>query len=317
MTMTYTIVGVVGHVNHGKSTLVRVLTGIDTDTLHEEKRRGITIDIGFASFTEGSHRFAIIDAPGHQKYIGNLLVGVSSIDIGLLIVACDQGIQQQTLEHASIIRAIGVKKLIVAISRIDLADAKTVAVLSDELELFLGELGFNEIPIFPVSSVSGDGFDRLKSQMCSYASDLANSDATENDGDFRMPIDRVFTVEGRGLIVAGTIWSGQVRIGDTLEIARCKTSFRVRGIESHGERVESSLRGIRTAINLVGATMDGISRGDELITPGFLIENEQLVVSLEVFADSKEIKCPCTVQLHTATQAFTAHLLGQNPTTCE
>ena len=122
--MSYTIVGVIGHIDHGKTSLVAALTGVDTDTHPEEKRRGITIDLGFAAFTDGDDRYALIDAPGHQKYIGNLLAGVSGIDVGLLVVACDQGIQAQTLEHAAILHSLGVSKLIVAISRIDLADEK-------------------------------------------------------------------------------------------------------------------------------------------------------------------------------------------------
>ncbi len=163
--MSYTIVGVIGHIDHGKTSLVAALTGVDTDTHPEEKRRGITIDLGFAAFTDGDHRYALIDAPGHQKYIGNLLAGVSGIDVGLLVVACDQGIQAQTLEHAAILQSLGVSKLIVAISRIDLSDEATRMELSEELDVFLADFGFVDIPKVMVSSVTGEGLDDLKSLL--------------------------------------------------------------------------------------------------------------------------------------------------------
>ncbi len=311
--MTYTIVGVIGHIDHGKSTLVRVLTGIDTDTLPEEKRRGITIDLGFASFRNGIHRFALIDVPGHQRYIGNLLAGVSSIDVGLLVVAADQGIQQQTIEHAAIVRGLGVKNLIVVMSRIDLVDAFAVEQLSEEIECFLSDLGFNELPIILVSCVSGEGIERLKSLLCEYAIRLTDNKAKPfNDvyTDARVPIDRVFSIEGRGVVVAGSIWNGEVRIGDMLQLAGTNESFRVREMEVHGENVESSQAGLRTAINLVGSGSDKLCRGVELVSPGSYGVCEQLVVSFDIFADAAEIRCPCTIQLHTATHSCTARILG-------
>ena len=154
MQKTYTTVGVTGHIDHGKTSLVGKLTGIETDTHPEEKRRGITIDLGFAALTEGDHVFAFIDAPGHQKYVGNLLAGVSAVDIGLLVVACDQGIQEQTLEHASVLQTLGVPRLLVALSRIDLCDLERRAEVTEELEVFLSDYGFDDIPLIPVSSMT-------------------------------------------------------------------------------------------------------------------------------------------------------------------
>lgn len=309
--MTYTIVGVTGHIDHGKTTLVRVLTGVDTDTDPEEKRRGITIDLGFATFRVGEHQFALIDAPGHQKYIGNLLAGVSAIDLGLLIVACDQGIQHQTLEHAAIVRALGVRNLIVAISRIDLANDSVVAELAEELQVFLDDFGFDEIPIIPFSSVTGVGIDQLKSLMCDYArrKDSAEPKAL-NASDFRLPVDRVFNVPGRGLVLAGTIWSGEVRIGDMLEIAGTNVALRVRELEVHGESVESSVAGYRTAVNLAGGSGVDVQRGDELVTPGTHRKSDRLIVVLNMFSEASEIRCPATVQMHTATQCCSVRILG-------
>ena len=149
--MSYTVVGVIGHIDHGKTSLVAALTGKETDTHPEEKRRGITIDLGFASFSLGDHQFALVDAPGHQKYIGNLLAGVSAIDVGLLVVACDQGIQAQTLEHAAILRTLGVSRLVAVLSRSDLATDEMRMELDEELDLFLDDLGFPDAPRIPVS----------------------------------------------------------------------------------------------------------------------------------------------------------------------
>ena len=310
--MSYTIVGVTGHIDHGKSTLVRVLTGVDTDSHPEEKRRGITIDLGFAAFTAGEHRFALIDAPGHQKYIGNLLAGVSAIDIGLLVVACDQGIQRQTLEHAAVVKALGVGRLIVAISRIDLASGKLVAELTEELQLFLSEFGFDNVPVVPLSSVTGVGIESLKELMCDYArsASAGREDRGGSALSFRLPIDRVFVAPGRGVVVAGTVWSGEVRVGDQLEVAGSGEILRVRELEVHGHAVASSSSGYRTAINLAGAGHAQLRRGDELVAIGSHRQSDRLVVAVDMFKDTAEIRCPAVVQMHSGTQSCSARMLG-------
>ena len=304
--MSYTIVGVIGHIDHGKTSLVAALTGVDTDTHPEEKRRGITIDLGFASFAHGDGEFALIDAPGHQKYIGNLLAGVSSIDVGLLVVACDQGIQEQTLEHASILQNLGVDKLIVAISRIDLSDASTLDELTEELQVFLTDYGFDQIPVLPISSVTGQGLEELKSMLAT----MARTAPRRDDGPFRMPIDRVFSVPGRGCVVAGTPWSGKIALGDTLRIAGRDAEVRVREIEAHGEQVEASKIGRRTAMNITGISANELSRGDELITDDSFRESSQHLVAIQVFRETSELKCPATVQLHTATNSCASRITG-------
>jgi selenocysteine-specific elongation factor len=305
--MSYTIVGVIGHIDHGKTSLVGVLTGVDTDTHPEEKRRGITIDLGFASFTEGEHEFALIDAPGHQKYIGNLLAGVSGIDVGLLVVACDQGIQAQTLEHAAILQTLGVEKLIAAISRIDLSSEARKLELSEELEVFLADYGFSDVPTIPFSSVTGEGIDKLKSQLCHYARSTERSASSF----FRMPIDRVFTVPGRGCVVAGTLWSGSVAVGDTVEVAgENHQPVRVRELEVHGDCVQQSTAGHRTAMNVTGVSARDLCRGDELVAQGTNRMRSRLVVEVRVFADAVELKCPATVQFHSATTACSARITG-------
>ncbi len=304
--MSYTIVGVIGHIDHGKTSLVAALTGVDTDTHPEEKRRGITIDLGFAAFTDGDDRFALIDAPGHQKYIGNLLAGVSGIDVGLLVVACDQGIQAQTLEHAAILHSLGVSKLIVVISRVDLSDEATRMELSEELDVFLADFGFVDIPKVMVSSVTGEGLDDLKVLLREYSRTADRAAPSQ----FRMPIDRVFTIPGRGCVVAGTLWSGSVAVGDHVQLSRTGEIVRVRELEVHGESVSQSQVGLRTAINLASVSASDIVRGDELVAESTHPASQRLIVELTMFRDASEIRCPITVQLHTATSACSAKIIG-------
>ena len=304
--MSYTIIGVIGHIDHGKTSLVAALTGVDTDSHPEEKRRGITIDLGFATFSDGSDQYALIDAPGHQKYIGNLLAGVSAVDIGLLVVACDQGIQAQTLEHAAILQSLGINKLIVAMSRVDLVENKNTLELSEELDLFLAEFGFENVPRVPISSVTGEGLDELRALFSSMARKTKRS----SSGHFRMPIDRVFTVEGRGCVAAGSPWSGVLQIGDQLQIARTGQLVRVREIEVHGIHEQRSQIGVRTALNLTGVSASEIARGDELVATDTHVPASRLLVELKTFVDATEVKCPTTIQFHTATSATSARLFG-------
>ncbi|MEC8557251.1 MAG: selenocysteine-specific translation elongation factor [Planctomycetota bacterium] len=311
---TYTTVGVIGHIDHGKTSLVGKLTGIQTDTHPEEKRRGITIDLGFASMREGDHTFAFIDAPGHQKYIGNLLAGVSAVDVGLLVVACDQGIQEQTLEHVSILSTLNVPRMIVALSRVDLCEAERIEEIREELEVFLSDFGFVDFPIIGTSVVSGDGLEQLRKELCD-ASALRQKESTDapqqlEELAFRMPIDRVLNVPGRGLVVAGTPWVGQVRIGDKLQLADRPLELRVREIEIHGEMTDRSRCGVRTAINLAGHDDSDISRGNELVAVEAYPLASSFLVSLQVYDEASEIKLPTTTQLHTATTSVEARLLG-------
>lgn len=303
---SYTIVGVIGHIDHGKTSLVAALTGIETDTNPEEKRRGITIDLGFASFEDHGDEFAMIDAPGHQKYIGNLLAGVSSIDVGLLVVACDQGIQAQTMEHAAILRALGVNSLVVALSRCDLANAEQMAETKSETELLLEDIQIEDYEILFTSTQTGQGLDELRSLI----KKRRRSSNRQKDGGFRMPIDRVFNKDGRGTIVAGTTWSGEVQTGEELMIARNSLPVRVREIEIHGRNENRSVAGYRTAMNLAGINAHLIRRGDELITPRKFRETSRILAAITVFDHSGSIRCPSEYHLHTATTHCETRLIG-------
>ncbi|GAB5405849.1 MAG: hypothetical protein Aurels2KO_40800 [Aureliella sp.] len=322
--MSYTIVGVTGHIDHGKTSLVETLTGKNTDTHPEEKRRGITIDLGFATFSDGDDVFALIDAPGHQRYVGNLLSGVSRVDIGLLLVAADQGIQAQTIEHASILHALGVRALVVAISRCDLTSAEAQAELREEIEFFLTDTGFSSFPVVMLSSKTGQGIEQLREILKEHANKPSRAEqdtAGEHDtaGETtvrdiekqvtRLPVDRAFRVEGRGWVAAGTLWRGQVAVGDTLQLVRTGRELRVREIEQHGEIRTTALPARRTAVNLAG-DVDSLERGDELITPGSMRASNYIAIELYMFADAAELKLPVEVQLHTATTACTAQVLS-------
>lgn len=305
----YTTVGVVGHIDHGKTTLVAKLTGVDTDSHPEEKARGITIDIGFAACTSGEHTLAFIDAPGHQKYIGNLLAGVSRVDIGLLVVAADQGIQEQSLEHVAILKCLSVPRLVVAISRIDLCTEEQLDALVEELEVFLGDYGYHDFPVVPYSAHSGEGVDQLLAALKSKVSQLV-AQSNHVDLPFRMPIDRVLSVEGRGLVVAGTPWTGRVSVGSTLQLAGTSTEFRVRDLEIHGTKSEYSQCGRRTAVNLVGSHSRSLRRGDELVEVGSHTPSQRFVLGLELAPRTPRLKLPLVAQLHTATRAVACRLLG-------
>ena len=308
---TYLTIGVTGHIDHGKTSLVGKLTGVETDTHPEEKKRGITIDLGFAKYQDEECTLAFVDAPGHQKYVGNLLAGVAAVDVGLLVVAADQGIQEQTLEHASILQTLGVPKLVVALSRIDLCDATKQAEVREELEVFLLDYGFQEIPIHPVSSHTGEGLDGLLQELKTAADGLTGQPEWHDSRPFRMPIDRVLNVPGRGLVVAGTVWTGEVRTGDQLQLLGESNLLRVREIEVHGDFVEQSASGKRTALNLVGETPAAIRRGDELVQPGTRGVSKALI-ALKMYPESKDLKLPATIQVHSGTGSCAAKISGPN-----
>lgn len=312
----YTTVGVIGHIDHGKTSLVGKLTGVETDTHPEEKRRGITIDLGFAALVEDEYTLAFIDAPGHQKYIGNLLAGVSAVEVGLLVVACDQGIQEQTLEHVSVLNTLGVPNMVVALSRVDLCDDERRMEIREEIEVFLSDFGFTDFPIIETSTETGEGLEELKKELLRASESYTRSKQAMQqewllEGPFRMPIDRVLNVPGRGLVVAGTPWSGRVRIGDRLEVAGQGGEYRVREIEVHGHDVDASQMGMRTAINLAGNDSNkDVSRGEELVSPDAFQLSSRLIVQLSMFDSALELKCPAVVQLHTATTSIEARVVG-------
>src|SRR5579871_5580747 len=240
--MKSVIVGTAGHIDHGKTALVKALTGIDADRLDEEKRRGITIDIGFAHLElaapDGERlRLGFVDVPGHERFVRNMLAGVGGIDLVLLVIAADEGIKPQTREHFDICRLLSIQRGITVLTKSDLVDKDTLDVVRLEIEDFLRGSFLQNAPILPVSSLKGTGIEELKRELVRLASDLP---ARDSDAIARLPIDRVFTMKGFGTVVTGTLVSGSIRKEDELEVFPKGQRVRVRGIQVHGKSAEQA-----------------------------------------------------------------------------
>lgn len=252
------LIGTAGHVDHGKTTLIKALTGTDTDRLPEEKRRGLTIDIGFAAIDlPGVGRFSVVDVPGHEKFVANMLVGAMGMDVVLLCVAADQGVMPQTIEHFAAIRLLPVDRLVVALTRADLADADTREIARMQVEELLVGTRFAGSPLIAVSAATGEGLDDLKSQLAE-----AVSGVTEGaPGLWYLPIDRVFSVPGHGTVVTGTVARGTVEPGSKAVLQPKGQDVRVRGIQIHGDGSNKATAGQRAALNLAGVSVEDIERG--------------------------------------------------------
>lgn len=263
------LIGTAGHVDHGKTTLIRALTGIDADRLPEEKKRGMTIDIGFAYIDLPEvGRVSIVDVPGHEKFIHNMLVGALGIDVALLCVSADEAVMPQTREHLQILELLPVDRIVVALTRADLADEETKALATIDVQEAIAKSRFQRAPIIPVSAFTGEGIDTLKSEL-TKALQLPNYKAT---GAWYLPIDRAFTIKGHGVVVTGTLARGQVKVGDKAVLVPGNQEVRVRGIRSHDVPIEQAEKGQRTALNLSGVKLEEVERGMAIGEPGALFE---------------------------------------------
>lgn len=259
------VFGTAGHIDHGKTTLVRALTGIETDRLAEEKKRGISIDLGFAHLTlPDQRRVALIDVPGHERFIKNMLAGVGGIDAVMLVVAADEGVKPQTREHFDICRLLGVSKGIIALTKIDNAREESLPAVLSQLEALCAGSFLEGAPVVPVSAHSGQGLDALRASLVELASRIT---ARPTAGLARLPVDRSFTMQGFGAVVTGTLRSGELKTGDTIEVHPLRERFRIRGLQVHGKPVVSASAGQRTAVNLVGIEARQIHRGFVLSPP--------------------------------------------------
>ncbi|HWW62795.1 MAG TPA: selenocysteine-specific translation elongation factor, partial [Thermoanaerobaculia bacterium] len=227
------VVGTAGHIDHGKTSLVKALTGVDTDRLPEEKRRGITIDLGFASWFTDAYQIGFIDVPGHERFVKNMLAGVGGIDSALLVVAADESIKPQTREHFAICRLLDIKTGVVAITKSDLVDRDILELVRMEVEELVAGSFLDGKAIVPVSSVTGDGLDELRAALLQSVAEVDDRDAATRV--FRLPIDRVFTMKGFGSVITGTTFSGSVRVDDEVEVLPGGERSRARGIQVHGE----------------------------------------------------------------------------------
>ena len=315
--MKSVIVGTVGHIDHGKTALVKALTGIDADRLEEEKRRGITIDIGFAHLElplPGGEilRLGFVDVPGHERFVRNMLAGIGGIDLVLLVIAADESIKPQTREHFDICRLLSVRRGIAVLTKSDLVDRETLDVAKLEVEEFLRDsfLDPAHSSVVAVSSLTGAGLDQLRHALVKTATDIG---ARDSSALARLPVDRVFTMKGFGAVVTGTLISGAIRKEDELEVFPAGKRVRVRGIQVHGDAAEQAVAGQRTALNLAGVTTQELARGMVLAPPSTFRPASRMDASLTLLPSAKTLKDRARVHLHAYTfeTIATVVLFGQ------
>ncbi len=271
------VIGTAGHIDHGKTALVRALTGVDTDRLPAEKQRGITIDLGFASLQVGDYRLAMVDVPGHERFIRNMLAGASGLDLAMLIVAADDSVMPQTREHLEILRLLGLPGGLVVVTKCDLVEPGWIDMVEDDIRTLVRGTFLDGAAIVRTSAAKAQGIDALKRTLESLCAGVRPA---TDAGVFRMAIDRSFTVAGHGTVVTGTVVSGCVRVGDELDWLPAGRMVRVRGLHRHDRPVDQVRRGSRAAINLAGVHHTDIRRGDEIAAPGYLEPSR--ILSVEV-----------------------------------
>ncbi len=293
------IVGTAGHIDHGKTALIKALTGVDADRLPEEKRRGITVDLGFAEMNIGEVHIGFVDVPGHERFVKNMLAGASGIGIVMLVIAADEGVMPQTREHFDICRLLGIKAGIVVLTKTDLVDAETLEIAKlDAAGLVQGSF-LESAPMIPVSSRSGHGIEELKESLVRVSSKLT---LRTDQLITRLPIDRSFSVKGFGAVVTGTLASGSINEGDDIDLLPLKTKVRVRGIQTHGKSVESATAGQRVAVNLGGIDHKKVERGMLLAEHGVLRPTQIFDAGIEVLPDSaKPVRSRQRVRVHIGT----------------
>ena len=296
MTRKRRIVGTAGHIDHGKTSLVKALTGVDTDRLPEEKRRGITIDLGFASWFTDEYQIGFIDVPGHERFVKNMLAGVGGIDSALLVVAADESIKPQTREHFAICKLLGIPTGVVAITKRDLVDRDIIELVRLEIEELVAGSFLAGKPIVPVSSTSGEGIDELRTALLASVASVGDRDATTRV--FRLPIDRVFTMKGFGSVITGTSYSGQLAVETEVELLPGGRRSRARAIQVHGETREQASAGERTSVNLPDIPLDSIARGQQIVLPNTLRTSSVITAQLELLADAKPLKDQTRIRFH-------------------
>ena len=290
------ILGTAGHIDHGKTALVRALTGVDTDRLPQEKKRGITIDIGFADLALGDIHFGIIDVPGHERFVKNMLAGAVGIDVALLVVAADDSVMPQTREHLAIMQLLGIKRGVIALTKADVAQPSWLDMVADDIRELTEDTFLKDVPIVPTSVLTGEGLDALRQALLDTG---RNTPERSCEGPFRLVIDRSFMLEGRGTVITGTAWSGRVAVGDELHWLPSRKLVRVRTIQSHGCSVDSATAGQRVALNLAGVHHQDIMRGHELVTSDSLEPARRITVHLCALADApRSIRHRSRIRLH-------------------
>lgn len=306
--MKHIILGTAGHVDHGKTSLVKALTGIDTDRLKEEKERGITIELGFASLSLPDGRLlGLVDVPGHERFIKHMVAGAGGIDMVLMVIAADEGVMPQTKEHLHICSLLGIKKGLVALTKIDLVERSWLELVTDDVREYLQGTFLASAPLVPVSAVSEEGLPVLLQALADVADQIEDE---YDSGFFRLPVDRVFTMKGFGTVVTGTLLSGRVRVGEEVVILPSQIPAKVRGLQVHNRQVEEAEAGQRTAVNLQGIEKTTIFRGDVLAHPATLTPSRRLDVSLEYLPSAgKKLKNRALVRFHVGASEIIARIV--------
>ena len=303
----HVILGTAGHIDHGKTELVKALTGVDTDRLREEKERGITIELGFARFDLPSgNSLGVVDVPGHEKFVKTTVAGIGGMDIILLVIAADEGVMPQTREHLDIIDLLGVRSGIVALTKTDLVSPDEIELAHDEAQELIEGTSLEGAAIIPVSSVTREGLDELTAELDRLVEQVVERSAS---GVARLPIDRAFTLAGHGTVVTGTLWSGRIRQGDKLVIYPQGKETRVRSVQVHDHAVDEAVAGQRTALGIHGVSKDELSRGDTLGTPGALHVTQMIDARLRMVTDAKPVKNRTRVHLHLGTAEVLARVV--------
>jgi len=296
--MKKVILGTAGHIDHGKSAIVKALTGIDPDRLKEEKERGITIDLGFASIRYPDLIVGIVDVPGHERLIKNMLAGVGGIDIVMLVVAADEGVMPQTKEHLAICDLLKIKSGLVALNKVDLVDEETVELAKEDIKEAVKGTFLENAEIIPVSAKTGYNIELLKEKIRELALSVKEKSA---GGIFRMPIDRVFTLKGFGTVVTGTVLSGKISIDSPVEILPAGISSKIRGLQSHGEQIKEAYAGQRVGINLQGISKEDLKRGDIVTVPETLKPTSFIETKIKLLKDAKPLKNGAPVHFYLST----------------
>jgi selenocysteine-specific elongation factor len=306
--MRYVILGTAGHIDHGKSSLVKALTGVDPDRLKEEKERGITIDIGFAdlAYPDDELTVGIVDVPGHEKLISNMLAGAGGIDMVLMVIAADEGIMPQSREHLAICNLLNIQSGLIAITKADLVEKEWLGLVAEEIGSFVKGTFLAQAPIIPVSSKTGYNLELLKKEIRDRALTITPK---TSGGLFRLPIDRVFTLKGFGTVVTGTAVSGMIEVDAPLDILPRGITTRVRGLHSHGKAIPRAYAGQRVAINLQGVEKDDLMRGDVAVTPSSFIPTKTLDLSLDLLKDAALLKNRSLVHFYTGTSETIARVI--------
>jgi selenocysteine-specific elongation factor len=306
--MKQIILGTAGHIDHGKTSLIKAVTGVNTDRLKEEQARGITIELGFASMDlPGGWHLGIVDVPGHEKFVKNMVAGATGIDMVAMVIAADEGVMPQTREHMEICTLLGIQHGLIALTKTDLVDEEWMELVIEDIRDFSRGTFLEECPIIPVSSATGEGIEAFVDALDALSSEVPERPITNL---FRLPVDRVFTMKGFGTVITGSLVSGKVRVGDTIAIYPSMITSKVRGIQVHNESVEEAGPGMRTAVNFQGLEKASVNRGEVLSTPHSLKPSYMVDVSLHFLkSNHKPAKNRTKVRFHTGTSEVFGYLV--------